>query len=66
MPQLLIMFVLPGLAITLFLYMFFTNTFQLYVSVPFIAMFQGLTTPNVSALVSNMAPPQLQVEVLGM
>ncbi|MEO1418870.1 MAG: MFS transporter [Bacteroidota bacterium] len=65
-PQRMLMFVLPGLAITLFLSMFVSNTLQLYLSVPFIAMFQGLTTPNVSALVSNMAPPQLQGEVLGM
>ncbi|MEL6131964.1 MAG: MFS transporter, partial [Bacteroidota bacterium] len=65
-PARMLMFVLPGLALTLFIAMFASNIFELYLSIPFIAMFQGLTTPNVSALVSNLAPPQLQGEVLGM
>ncbi|GAB4418222.1 MAG: tetracycline resistance MFS efflux pump [Bacteroidia bacterium] len=38
----------------------------LYLVVPLIAISQGLSNPNLSALISNTAPPHLQGETLGM
>lgn len=37
----------------------------LYMLIPAVALFQGLTVPNLSAIVSNSAPPHMQGETLG-
>ena len=42
------------------------NTLGLYAVMPFVAIAQGMATPNFSALISNSAPPHLQGETLGM
>lgn len=41
------------------------EAFYLYFILPIVAIFQGLTQPNVRAIVSNLAPPQAQGEILG-
>lgn len=58
-------FSLFGLAFTLLLQLWPSNTSQLLLVAPFIAVFNGLTMANASALVSLSALPQEQGEVLG-
>lgn len=58
-------FSLFGLAFTLLLQLWPSNTTQLLLVAPFIAIFNGLTMANASALVSLSALPQEQGEVLG-
>lgn len=54
-----------GMALALFGQLWPTNTTQLLLSAPFIAIFVGLVMANVSALVSLSAGPEMQGEVLG-
>jgi DHA1 family tetracycline resistance protein-like MFS transporter len=42
-----------------------TQSWQLYVVLPFISIFQGLSMPNITATVSNMADGSIQGEILG-
>ncbi len=42
------------------------KTLGLYLLMPLVAINQGLANPNISAMVSNMAPAHLQGETLGM
>ena len=41
------------------------NSAYLYTVIPFIAIFQGLTYPNITALVSNLSAKDSQGEILG-
>lgn len=58
-------FSLLGLSGALLAQLWPTNTTQLLLVAPLIAIFHGLTMANVSALVSLSAGPELQGEVLG-
>jgi DHA1 family tetracycline resistance protein-like MFS transporter len=58
-------FSLIGNGVALFLMLWPENTTQLLMVAPFIALFNGLTMANVSALVSLSAPRQIQGEILG-
>lgn len=58
-------FSLAGNGIALFLQLLATNTTQLLMVAPFIAIFNGLTMANASALVSASAGQKEQGEVLG-
>ncbi len=40
-------------------------SWQLYLVLPFISVFQGLSSPNITATVSNLADPEVQGEILG-
>ncbi len=54
-----------GMGLVLFSMLWPTNTSQLLLVTPFIAMFVGLTMANTSALVSLSAGPEMQGEILG-
>ena len=56
---------IPGLGFALFLQTLPHNTTQLLMTAPFIALFNGLTMANISALVSLSADKKIQGEVLG-
>ena len=56
---------IPGLGFALFLQTLPHNTTQLLMVAPFIALFNGLTMANISALVSLSADKKIQGEVLG-
>lgn len=40
-------------------------SWQLFVVLPFVSIFQGLTSPNITATVSNLAGSDIQGEILG-
>ncbi|QJW91066.1 MFS transporter [Spirosoma taeanense] len=54
-----------GLGFALWLFLLPSESWQLYLVVPFMAIFQGLTSPNSTALVSQSGNPQEQGRVLG-
>lgn len=54
-----------GMGLTLFLMLWPSNTSQLLLVTPLIALFVGLTMANSSALVSLSAGPEMQGEILG-
>jgi len=56
---------IPGMGFALFLQTLPHNTTQLLMTAPFIALFNGLTIANMSALVSLSADAKVQGEVLG-
>lgn len=54
-----------GLAVTILIIMLPPEPWMLYLTNPFIAIFQGLTQPNQTSIVSNLTPPENQGEILG-
>lgn len=54
-----------GLGVALWLFLLPRESWQLYFVVPFMALFQGLTSPNSTALVSQSGSAQTQGRVLG-
>ncbi len=54
-----------GLAIALPLLIIPTKTLWLLAALPFVAIFQGLTQPNATAIISNLSAEDSQGEVLG-
>ncbi len=54
-----------GLGIALWLFLLPQESWQLYLVVPFMALFQGLTSPNSTALVSQSGSEQTQGRTLG-
>lgn len=54
-----------ALAFTLPLLLLPPESWMLYLILPFVAVFNGLTFPNANAIVSNLADAQSQGEVLG-
>ncbi len=58
-------FSLAGTGIALLLQLLPNNTTQLLMVAPFIAIFNGLTLANATALVSRSVGPEIQGEVLG-
>ena len=53
------------LGLALWLFLLPTQSWQLFLIVPVMALFQGLTSPNSTTLVSESAPPQEQGKILG-
>jgi DHA1 family tetracycline resistance protein-like MFS transporter len=53
------------LALTFPLLLLPTKAFWIYLIIPFIAIFQGLTQPNSTAIISNLADKDKQGEILG-
>ncbi len=58
-------FSIIGTGVALFLQLLPNNTTQLLMVAPFIAIFNGLTLANATALVSKSVGPEIQGEVLG-
>ena len=58
-------FSILGLGFALLLQLFPNNTTQLLLAAPFIAIFNGLTIANATALISSSVGPEIQGEVLG-
>ena len=54
-----------GLAIAIGINVFLTESWMAYAVIPLIALFQGLGSPNMSALVSDEATPDQQGEIMG-
>ncbi len=54
-----------GLALSLIIYIIPTEAHYLYYFAPFIAIFQGVMSPNLQTLVSNNASDEQQGEILG-
>ncbi|MCI4670095.1 MAG: MFS transporter [Bacteroidia bacterium] len=65
-PQRMVPIALIGQSFALLIPLLAQEVWHLYLVFPLIAVFQALVQPNISAMVSNMAPPQLQGETLGM
>jgi DHA1 family tetracycline resistance protein-like MFS transporter len=42
-----------------------TESWQIFLVIPFVSICQGLTTPNITATVSNLADAKIQGEILG-
>ncbi|MCW5909057.1 MAG: MFS transporter [Chitinophagales bacterium] len=55
-----------GLAVTILIILLPPEPWMLYLINPFIAIFQGLTQPNQTSIVSTLTPPENQGEILGM
>lgn len=58
-------FSLLGLALTLAVDIFPDAVWMIYAILPFMSVSQGLTSPNMNALVSNEATPEQQGEIMG-
>ena len=56
---------LIGLAATLLILLVPDKAWMLLLINPFLAIFQGLTQPNQTSIVSTMTPPEMQGEILG-
>ncbi len=54
-----------GLAVTILVILLPPQAWMLYLINPFIAIFQGLTQPNQTSIVSTLTPPENQGEILG-
>jgi DHA1 family tetracycline resistance protein-like MFS transporter len=61
----IVRFAIPGLAMTLMLYVFPNHSYVLFFLAPFVAIFQGLYRPNLQAIISNIASTKEQGEILG-
>ena len=65
-PQTILSVSILLLAITFPLLLLPDKSIWIYVIIPFIAIFQGLTQPNTTAIVSGMSDAKSQGEILGM
>lgn len=54
-----------GLACSMALILLPSSLWQLYVILPFVALFQGIMLPNMTAVISNFAGDEAQGEILG-
>ncbi len=54
-----------GLAVAIGINVFLTDAWMAYAVIPLIALFQGLGSPNIAALVSDEATPEQQGEIMG-
>ncbi|RIV17859.1 MFS transporter [Fibrisoma montanum] len=64
-PQQILRFSVLGLGFALWLFLLPQESWQLFLVVPIMALFQGLTSPNSTALVSQSAGAQEQGQTLG-
>jgi len=64
-PMSILSFSIVLLALTFPILLIPTKAMWIYVIIPFIAVFQGLTQPNSTAIISNLADKDKQGEILG-
>lgn len=64
-PAQILRYSVLGLGFALWLFLLPRQSWQLYLVVPFMALFQGLTSPNSTALVSQSGTAQTQGRILG-
>lgn len=64
-PTQVLKYALLGLSIVVGTYILVTDATQIYYIVPFIALFNGISQPNLTALISNLADEKSQGEILG-
>jgi MFS transporter, DHA1 family, tetracycline resistance protein len=64
-PTQMLRFTLILLAVAMITLLFPQQGWQLFLVVPFISIFQGLSSPNITATVSNLADKSIQGEILG-
>ena len=64
-PHQILRFTIIGLGIALLLTLVPSTLFGLFAVQPFIAMFQGLTQPNITSIVSSLGTSENQGEILG-
>lgn len=64
-PPQILRFSLMGLAFAILAILWPTQAWMLYLINPFMAIFQGLTQPNQTSIVSTLTPPENQGEMLG-
>lgn len=64
-PQSILSYSALGLALALLLVLLPTKSQYLFLVLPLVATFQGLTNPNSIAVVSNLASEEIQGEILG-
>ncbi len=55
-----------GTSIAVFLYLFPTSYWQLFLVSPILSIFNGLTQANTSAIISQSASASIQGEILGL
>ena len=65
-PKPLVAVCLFALSVAFLILLIPDSTLGIYLFMPGVAIFQGLTMPNLSAIVSNTVPSHLQGETLGM
>lgn len=65
LPEQVLVFSVPLLAVAIFSVILPQDSGHIYLIVPFVALFQGLTMPNYNAIVSNLAGKEAQGEILG-
>jgi len=65
LPEQILRFTIIGLGIALLLTLLPTTLYGLFAVQPFIAMFQGLTQPNITSIVSSLGTSENQGEILG-
>jgi DHA1 family tetracycline resistance protein-like MFS transporter len=64
-PSQILSFSIFLMGITFFLLLIPNKSLDLYLFLPFLAIFQGLTQPNVTAIISNLSTKESQGEILG-
>jgi len=64
-PHQILQYSVLGLSLALLLFLLPTQSWQLFLIVPFMALCQGLTSPNSTTLVSQSASSQEQGKILG-
>jgi DHA1 family tetracycline resistance protein-like MFS transporter len=65
LPEQILRFTIIGLGIALLFTLLPTTLYGLFAVQPFIAMFQGLTQPNITSIVSSLGTSENQGEILG-
>lgn len=64
-PHQVIRFAVPCIAVALLLLLIPDTSSTIFFIIPFVSIFQGLTSPNITATVSNLADADIQGEILG-
>jgi DHA1 family tetracycline resistance protein-like MFS transporter len=65
LPSQILRISLLGLAVAIVLILLPSEAWMLYLVNPFIAIFQGISQPNQTSIVSTLTPPESQGEILG-
>ncbi len=64
-PQTILRYTILGLSFSLWLILFPSQAWILLITQPLVAIFQGLTQPNLTSIVSVLSPGENQGEILG-
>jgi MFS transporter, DHA1 family, tetracycline resistance protein len=65
LPQKILTVSILGMSIMLFILILPSKVFYIYMIIPFMAMFNGITMPNTTAVISNLTAKDSQGEILG-